>query len=123
LVAEKPKSTLSPARSKVCAGGGSKAKNRRAEDKSPKETNLRATRKSLRKSTRSEKEGRSYNRYRHAGEKEDSQGTNLEGEMGHKKSEIGRMGEKIQVTIPRIKASTLVDRLRRNELPQLAATA
>jgi len=43
--------------------------------------------------------------------------------MGHKKSEIQRTGEKIQLTIARIKASNPVERLRRNDIPQLAVTA
>jgi len=43
--------------------------------------------------------------------------------MEHEKREIQCVGEKIQVTVPRIKTSDLLDRLRGNELTQLAATA
>jgi len=41
--------------------------------------------------------------------------------MGHKESEIRRMGEKMQVTIQ--ESRLVIERLRRNEPPQLAVTA
>jgi len=121
-VAKKPKYTLSLARGKVCPGNGTKAKNRGEEDPNSKETNPGATRKSLRESTRSEQKRPSDNGYGHAGEKKDSQGANVEGEVEHKKSEIQHMDEKIQVTILRINATNPVERLRKNEPHQLAAT-
>jgi len=114
-VAEKPKWTLSLARAK--------AKNRGEENKSSKETNLGAARKSLRKGTPSEGKKRSDNRYGYNGEKKDSQGTNVEGKMGRKNGEIQRTGKKIQLTVAEIKVSNPVERLRRNGFPQLTVTA